>query len=282
MAELCFNCMNRSAYLLRGENPNLEGQFAAAAKAGFGLIGPDAYSIQDYFERGGHLQGLADCAADCGLRVFELPTLLVSEDVSTMRKEIDDLLSIARGLRPEFVQVNVNSPVDEVVLGEFRRAGELFLEVGARLAVEYLPWLPEIKNLEATRSLMTRAAIEGAGILVDSWHFFHSDDTWEDLEALPLEEISYVQFDDHPKLESDDLIAETLGRRVMPGEGCFELERFCNVIRAKGFDGVVSCEILSEETRHMDLDEFASRVYSSSRRYWASSPSSLGARDKRP
>lgn len=268
MTELCFNCMNRSAFVLGGADPDLEGQFAAAAKAGFSLIGPDAFSIQDYIERGGQLEGLADCAASCGLRVFELPTLMLGDDVGTNRKEVDDLLGIARVLRPEFVQVNVNSRVDDSVLGEFRRAGELFLEVGARLAVEYLPWLPEIKNLEATRSLMTRAAIEGAGILVDSWHFFHSDDTWEELEALPLEEISYLQFDDHPKLESDDLVAETLGRRVMPGEGCFELERFCKLIRAKGFDGVVSCEILSEETRGMDLDEFASRVYTTSRRFW--------------
>ena len=61
---------------------------------------------------------------------------------------------------------------------------------------------------------------------------------------------------------------ETIMRRVMPGEGVFELDRFCETLRAKGFDGVVSCEILSVETRAMPLAAFAERVYQASRRYW--------------
>ena len=115
---------------------------------------------------------------------------------------------------------------------------------------------------------VSSSLVRGAGILVDTWHFFFSDDSWEDLTALPLDEIAYVQFDDHPALESDDLLSEALARRAMPGEGRFELERFCGLMRDKGFDGVVSCEILSDETRKLDLDEFARRVYSSSQRFW--------------
>ena len=105
-------------------------------------------------------------------------------------------------------------------------------------------------------------------MLVDTWHFTFGDDTWEILDALPLEELAYVQFDDHPPLASDDLVAETLGRRVMPGEGHFELERFCDAIRAKGYTGAVSCEILSDATRSMDRLAFAQQVYTTSRKFW--------------
>jgi sugar phosphate isomerase/epimerase len=105
--------------------------------------------------------------------------------------------------------------------------------------------------------------------LVDSWHFTFSDDTWEVLAALPLDEIAYVQFDDHPALESDDLIDETLRRRLMPGEGEFELTRFCEVLRAKGYTRPVSCEVLSDATRQMDRFEFAKQVHDSSRPYWS-------------
>lgn len=269
MAELCFNCMNRSAFLLGEEDPDLPGQILAAAEAGFRLLGPDGYSIRRFVEKGGSLEDLARQIEAAGMRCFELPALMVSADLAEARKEAAELLEMARVLRPDFLQINVTAQVDEAVLAELSRVAADFADCGTRLAVEYLPWLPEIRNLQSTRKLMDQLGLDGAGIIVDSWHFFFSDDSWEDLAALPVEEIAYVQFDDHPALESDDLVAETVGRRVMPGEGSFELDRFCEMIRAKGFDGVVSCEILSNETRHMDLGEFARRVHSSCRAYWA-------------
>lgn len=268
MAELCFNCMNRSAYIMGDEDPDLPGQIDAAGRAGFRLIGPDSFSISRWCEGGGTVEQLADRIAAAGMRTFELPALIVGEDTAQTRAQTDEIAAIARVLRPAFVQLNVESKVDDGVLDELRRVGDVFGQLDIGLAVEYLPWLPEVRNLQSTRELMQRAGIDGAGIIVDTWHFFFSDDTWDDLSALPLDEIAYVQFDDHPALESDDLVAETLGRRAMPGEGRFELERFCELLRDKGFDGVVSCEILSDETRRMDLGEFARRVYMSSRRFW--------------
>ena len=268
MHDLCFNTMNRSAYLLGEEDPDLPGQIRAAARAGFQAIGPDAYSIAAFCAGGGRVEELDEAIRSAALRCFELPTLLVDDDEVGNRERSQELVAFAKVLRPEFVQLNVDSRVDATVLDGLRRAGDLFGAEGAKLAIEYLPWLPEVRNIRSTRALLHRAGVPGAGVLVDTWHFTLSDDSWEELEALPLQEIAYLQFDDHPPLASDDLVAETLGRRVMPGEGNFELERFCALLRAKGFEGVVSCEILSDATRHMDLDEFAAKVYQSSRRFW--------------
>jgi sugar phosphate isomerase/epimerase len=269
VTELCFNCMNRSAFFLGDEDPNLPGQIAAAGAAGFTLVGPDGYSIRNYCERGGRLEDLARLIEDAGMLTFELPTLVVDDDPQQLRKDAAELLEIARVLRPDFLQINVMTNVDERLLDEMRKWAALFAECGTALAVEYLPWLPEIRNLESTRAMMQRLGVEDAGIIIDTWHFFFSDDSWEDLAALPLGEIAYVQFDDHPAPLSDDLVAETIGRRVMPGEGQFELDRFCTVFREKGFDGVVSCEILSDETRRMDLDVFAKRVHTSCGAFWS-------------
>lgn len=268
MLDLCFNTMNRSAYLLRGENPDLEGQIDAAGRAGFQCFGPDSYTIRDYRERGGTLEQLAVRIEAAGMRTFELPTLSIDQNAAEVRANTDEMLEAARILQPEFVQVNFTSDFNDAAIDEMRRVGERFASCGVRLAVEYLPWLPGTRDIETTRELLGRAGVEGAGVLVDTWHFNFGDDTWEILEALPLDEISYIQFDDHPQLESDDLVAETLGRRVMPGEGDFELTRFCDVIRAKGFEGVVSCEVLSDATRGMDRFEFARQVYTSSRKFW--------------
>jgi sugar phosphate isomerase/epimerase len=268
MIELCMNTMNRSAWFDPGGDPDLLGQIAAAGRAGFGSIGPDHYSIVRHVELGGSVEALADAIAEAGLRTFELPTWIVGEDLAQARADAEALRAVAQRLHPDFVQVNVMVPVDDALLDVMRREGERFLELGARLAIESLPWLPEIRDLSSTRALLPRLALEGAGICLDVWHFTHSSDTWAELDDLPLEEIAYVQFDDHPPLASDDLIHETVSRRAMPGEGCFELDRFCERVRAKGYAAPVSCEILSEATRDMDLDLFARRVFESCRRYW--------------
>ena len=270
MIELCFNTMNRSAYLLGDEDPDLEGQIDAAGRAGFECFGPDGYSILRYVAGGGSREALAERIAAAGMRVFELPTLGFDTDVAGVRADVEAMLASVRVFRPDFVQVNVSSPLDDaVVLDEFRRAGEAFGAHGAALAVEYLPWLPGTRNIETTRDFLQRAGVPGAGVLVDTWHFTFSDDTWEVLEALPLEEIAYIQFDDHPKLESDDLVDETLRRRLLPGEGHFELTRFCETVRAKGYTRPVSCEVLSDATRFLDRDTFARQVHDASRPYWA-------------
>ncbi len=272
MNSLCFNTMNRSAYLLGDVDPDLPGQINAAARAGFSLLGPDSYSITRFCREGGRVEDLAEQMADLGVRTFELPTLAVNTDRAMTHQETDRLVEMARVLRPDFVQLNMDSLVDDAVIDDLRRAGEAFAEFDVRLAIEYLPWLPVVRDIESTREVLSRAAVPGAGVLVDTWHFSLGRDTWADLEALPLEEIAYIQFDDHPVLassvEGDALIEETLMRREMPGEGSFELERFCALVKGKGYSGPVSCEILSAATRTMDLEDFARRVFDSSVPFW--------------
>ena len=105
-------------------------------------------------------------------------------------------------------------------------------------------------------------------MLVDTGHFFLGPDGWAALAKLRLERLAYVQFDDHPAITGDDLREETIHRRVFPGEGLFDLERFTRALRARGFDGLVSVEVLSQAWRGGDIEEFVRRAYRSSAPYW--------------
>jgi sugar phosphate isomerase/epimerase len=165
------------------------------------------------------------------------------------------------------VQGGVGAPINEQSVAALRATGDVLASVGAKLAVEFLPFIP-VNSIAATRTLLEQANIRGAAIVVDTWHFFHGPDDWADLEGLGLDELAYVQFNDHPKLESGDLLHETMHRRVMPGEGTFDLTRFCSVIQSKGYDGVVSVEVLGAEFRTWDLNDFARRAYETSASFW--------------
>jgi sugar phosphate isomerase/epimerase len=134
------------------------------------------------------------------------------------------------------------------------------------VALEFLPMMP-IDTIAKTLSIVHR--VDGpVGVCVDTWHFFRGPDTWVELEALPPADLAYVQFNDALPLAGDDLMSETLQRRTLPGEGEFELARFCEIIRAKGYDGPVAVEIMSSELRAEGPHEYARKCEAGARTYW--------------
>jgi sugar phosphate isomerase/epimerase len=137
------------------------------------------------------------------------------------------------------------------------------------MAVEYTPLgaIPSIGDgMEAVR-----AASRGgrAGLMIDSWHFGFSDNTWEDLAAVPIDDIAYLQFTDALEPEyRDRMIRESLHRRALPGEGVLELDRFATTLLEMGYDGIVSVEVLSAELRELPVDALVRRLHDTSARYW--------------
>jgi len=61
---------------------------------------------------------------------------------------------------------------------------------------------------------------------------------------------------------------ETLHRRVMPGDGTFELERFAATLLDRGWSGTVSVEVLNAGLRRLPVPEFAELAYRTAARYW--------------
>jgi sugar phosphate isomerase/epimerase len=135
------------------------------------------------------------------------------------------------------------------------RCAKAFDGVGAGMAVEYTP-LGAIPTIRDGMEFVRAASRSGrAGLMIDSWHFCFSDNTWEDLAAVPLDAIAYLQFTDALQPESRQrLIRETLHRRAVPGDGVLELHRFTATLLDRGWDGTVSVEVLSAELRELPVD----------------------------
>ncbi len=265
MVAFCFNTFNRSAYL--GVDPDLPGQIAAAAKAGFTLIGPDMFSISAWAEAGNSLEKLADLIASNGLQCWEIAAgLVVSEREATL-KAAEQVAQAASILKPRWIQANAATAPSDEARETFGLAAEIVASAGAGIAVEYLP-IMEVNDIASTLALIGTVEPERAGVMVDTWHHFRGPDRREDLESLPAERLAYVQFDDALPLSTSDLAFEMLDRRTFPGEGEFDLADFCAILRKKGFDGVVSVEVLSAELRELDPFEFAKRALQTSKIFW--------------
>jgi sugar phosphate isomerase/epimerase len=267
MAQLCFNTFNRSAYF--GVDPDLPAQIDAARAAGFRLFGPDTFSLDAWVGEGRQLHEIAGMLDASGMRCWEIAALNLVGREETLA-DAQHVAELAAVLGPQWILTNVGAPIDDELCETFAMVCDVLAKVGARPAIEYLPFTPA-NSLATTKVLIDHVGTDRARILFDTWHHFRGPDTDADLEAAPADLIAYVQFDDARPMISDDLVAETIHRRTFPGEGEFDLIGYCDRIKAKGWDGVVSVEILDEAWRDGSagsLQEFARRAYESSARYW--------------
>jgi sugar phosphate isomerase/epimerase len=230
---------------------------SAASAAGFAAVGVNADRVDD---------GAVAAYTAARVRCHELLALVVSDDESATMASAELLADRAQTMRAEWVLTVFTAAVPPQ---RIQRCAKLFDDVGAGMAVEYTPLgaIPSIREgMEAVR-----AARRGgrAGLMIDAWHFGFSDDTWEDLAAVPVDDIAYLQFTDALEPEyRDRMIRESLHRRALPGDGILELRRFATTLREMGYDGIVSVEVLSAELRELPVDVLVGRLYDTTARYW--------------
>lgn len=273
MSALCFESINWSPYLwtedLPGAPPSAERLVAAAAAAGFGWISFDEQLLAAELDAGRSLAVLRRRVEEAGLRVLALHAIAISDDVPATTAAARAFVPALAELGAPWVQVGATSAIGPTLFESTRATASIVGAEGARLAVEFLPFLP-VASIAETRELVaaTEPGALRAAIVPDTWHFFHGPDDWQALASLRPEEIAYLQFDDHPPLESEDLLLETTQRRVLPGHGEFDLERFVATLRASGFDGVVGLEHLSKADRVRPVEDVTRELAAAAGRFW--------------
>ena len=231
---------------------------SAASAAGFTAVGINAERVD---------AAAVEAYAASGVRCHELLAFVVGDDESATMASAEYLADRAQTIAAEWVLTVFTASVTPQ---RIQRYAKLFDDVGAGMAVEYTPLgaIPTIRDgMDVVRAASRSAR---AGLMIDSWHFCFSDNTWDDLATVPLDDIAYVQFTDALEPESRErLVRETLHRRTLPGEGILELDRFATTLLDRGYDGVVSVEVLSAQLRELPLDEQAGRLYTTTAAYWS-------------
>jgi sugar phosphate isomerase/epimerase len=268
MTELSLNTMNHSAFL--GVDARLPEQVKAAAAAGYRLFGPDLFSVLQLEEQGTTVDQFAELIDGVGMRCFEMAALAIYEDRETTLQGARELARVAHTLKPEWVMANGFADLEAPGIAELvDECAALFAGTETGLGFEFLPFTP-MASIGGALEYMHRAREAGAraGIIVDTWHVFRGPDGLDGLEQLTPDDIAYVQFDDALPRTTEDDMEETLHRRAMPGDGEFPLAEFCERVRARGYDGPVSVEILNSEWRARPLPEFVTATYDATRLFW--------------
>ena len=126
--------------------------------------------------------------------------------------------------------------------------------------LEFMPWT-EIGNVHLAAEVVALADRPNGGLMLDSWHHFRSGVPNAELEAkVPIERILAVQLNDAPAQAEDDLVAETLRRRRLPGDGDIDLRDLGRILREGGSPAPLGVEIFAEELFDLAPAEVGRRV----------------------
>jgi sugar phosphate isomerase/epimerase len=230
---------------------------AAARTAGFVACGISAEAVD---------ADAVTAYASAGIRCHEVMALFVGEDEDVAAARAEELAHVAASIGSTWVlTVFAAAEVDRSVA----RCAEKLADEGVAMAVEFSPLGP-ISSIPDGMNMVHAARRSGAraGLMIDSWHFCFGDSTWADLEGVPLDDIAYVQFSDASAAVPASLASQTMHHRALPGEGVLELDRFARTLLRRGWQGLVSVEVLSAELRKLPVHELTRRLYATSAPFW--------------
>ena len=235
---------------------------AAVADAGYcglGLIADDLAIIRDTIG----FVGLRDLLAEHELTHIEIELIerwWIPRGEPGHTYDVRDLLfDAADVLSPAFIKIgSENGPATDdpiALVGPLRDLADEANEHGTRVAIEPMPF-STIATVPMGVEIVNAAGHPAAGLVIDAWHVFRAETSLTELSAvLSQKNIFGVELNDAAEQVLGTLFEDTVERRLLCGEGSFDLRGLVAVLRDKGFDGPWGVEILSSPFRQLPVSQ---------------------------
>lgn len=239
-----------------------------AAKYGFEAVVPQA----SYLKRLSDSQ-LADLKSKMQSKnlVFSAAGLPVDfrKDESTFKQGLETLPAFALALQragvPRTGTWLMPTHAEQTYRMNFQRhvrrlkaISQILSDHGLRFGLEYVGpktlWAsqkyPFIHSLPETKELIAEINVKGVGLILDSWHWYTSHETKDDLLTLTNTDIVAVDLNDAPRgRKVDEQIDQQ--RELPMATGVIDLSTFLNTLNLLGYDGPVRAEPFNAILRKM-------------------------------
>lgn len=136
---------------------------------------------------------------------------------------------------------------------------------GLRIGLEIVPW-SDVPDVAAALDYL---GPDNAGIVIDTWHVFRGRIDLAELKRIPAGRVFCVQVNDAAAVQVGSLAQDT-ARRLLCGEGSFDLAGFAALADAAGWTCPYSVEIISPDLAALSAAE-------SSRASFVSASRALGS-----
>ena len=232
---------------------------ALAAKHGFTSVAPNLQGLANLSdsqlgELVAHMrtQGLRWGTAGCPVSI--------RDDENAYRKQLAELPRLSKVLsKVGGTRMNTYIPPSSkttTYLQNFRMWSSRLKEIakilqdnGQRIGLEYIGThtllvrnkYPFIHTMAETKDLIADTGASNIGFVLDSWHWWQSGDSVDDILTLKGEEIVAVDLNDAPKgvAKNEQIDSQ---RELPVATGVIDAKAFLNAIQSTGFDGPVRAE----------------------------------------
>ncbi|MCC7161449.1 MAG: sugar phosphate isomerase/epimerase [Anaerolineae bacterium] len=254
---LCLNGATTMPY-------TLEQDIAAASKAGFQGIEIWYDKLLRYLESN-TLSDLSTLLSNHNLTPVALCPLLIwpfrdTEPArASFRNAVDYAVELGMDLLiacPDFQPARLSREQALEIHGqELKSLAALSADHGLRLAVEPIGGHTLVPGPTEALDLIRRAGNpENVGVVVDTFHYFRSQVTPQELKAIPLEKLYIVHVNDCEDLPFNELQDK---HRLYPTLGVIPLQQQLGILKNKGYDGDFSVEIFRPEYWALPIQEIA-------------------------
>lgn len=133
---------------------------------------------------------------------------------------------------------------------------------GMRLGLEYVGpktlWASRrfqfVHTMAEMKDLLAEIGMSNVGFVLDSWHWYTSGETKNDLLTLRARQVVSVDLNDAPAGVPVD--EQVDGRRELPAAtGVIDVKSFLSALKEIGYDGPVRAEPFNEAVRRMAPDQ---------------------------
>jgi sugar phosphate isomerase/epimerase len=147
-------------------------------------------------------------------------------------------------------------------VARFQPIARILDEHGVRIGLEFIgPKTSRrlryefIHTLDGMRELC-RAIGDNVGLLLDSWHFYSSGGSIEELQSLTNQELVHIHINDAPAgIPRDEQIDN---QRRLPGTtGVIDITGFLKALTRAGYDGPVTAEPFDKQLNALSPEEAA-------------------------
>ena len=224
-------------------------------------------------------QWRADGVTDAQARArFEAAGLIVAQQECLMRwpkagaaetvREEAEVFDVATTLGARIV--SILSPGDDrfseaELTDAMAGVCERGVERGLEIALEIAPWKGIIDVPTAIR-MVEQTGHSNATLVIDNWHMYRGHVPAAQLAAIPSQRISAIQLSDAPAQPGPEVFAETMGARLLPGDGDCDITGFLSALSANAGEVPISVEVLSDEIRAAGPIDAAVRTAAATRK----------------
>jgi sugar phosphate isomerase/epimerase len=134
---------------------------------------------------------------------------------------------------------------EEVLTEAFAALCRRAAEHGLLVSLEFLPWT-QVRDVNVAFNIVEEAGCDNGGIMLDTWHHFRSRVDNAELEGV-VPRINAVQLNDAPAKPDPNPVAETMSRRLLPGQGDIDLVDIVRTLDAGGCQAPIGVEVFSTE-----------------------------------